>query len=106
MVTFKPVTTMVWDIRCTPNKRILRIEAGGQMVYDKDCVNHGKVPLTRKEAPLVVPAEVAAGLKAGDTATFSVDERQTPAEMRSGFPKEVFVGSDLKKLRVFCGVAL
>jgi hypothetical protein len=106
VVAFKAVTTMVWNRVCKETNKIESINASGQVAYRRDCWLDGKIPVTTREKPLFVPAELAEGLRAGDTATFDVDWRHEPAEMRNGVPKQIYSGKDAKKLVVFYGVAL
>ena len=77
------------------------------MVYDSDCKlgSPPKIPVTSKQAPLDVPAILGGALKAGQTATFSVNTREEPAKVRDGVPKEVW-DAGLTRLLVWYGVAL
>lgn len=104
-VGWKPVTTMILNRVCKPNRRILMINAGGHVVYDSDCSlgTPPKIPVTTKEKALDVPALLGGALKVGQTATFSVNVRDEPGTLRDGVPKEVWEGG---RLVIWYGVTL
>ena len=105
VVTFKAVKTTVPNRICTPNGRVLRIDAGGNFIYDVDCVTKGTVTLTSKEPALIVPAVVADGLAAGQLAVFSGDDGRD-GRKRNGMPKVIYADKDGKKMVAWYGVRL
>jgi len=107
LVTFKAVTMKVWNRICTPTKRIDRILPDGTVHYEHEC--HVGTPNylseTTKEAPIVVPAEVADGIKVGSSGHWYYNING-PDKPRQGAPHEVYSDPALKKLGNWFGVPL
>lgn len=103
LVTFKTVKITYDKRECVDTNKLWGWDSSGRPIYHQSCKVVGKTTETISPDPVAVPADVAAMLKVGQLATFTVDANHDP---RQGFPVEVWKDKDKKVLVGFHGTAL
>lgn len=103
LITFKTVKYQVDITTCTNTNRLRSVSSDGTLYWEQNCKSGGTEWRTSTEAPMLVPDEVAAGLKPSMFGTFRPD---TATDPRGGFPTEIYTDKSKKQLAVFFGVPL
>jgi hypothetical protein len=88
---------------CRETTKLRMIKADGTLVYDSICHEAGMKPFDRTHADIVIPAEYAAGIKAGAALEFSTGGGDAP---RPAMPTAVYADKTKKKLVNYYGLEL
>lgn len=105
LVTFKRVTYQEVEDTCTQTNRIDGIDGNGAFIYHQSCTITGHHTVDATPEPVLVPADLAAGLRPGQLATFNRD-RPDGAKYFHGLPTEVWTDKNKKTLVVWNGIPL